>query len=298
MTFISPRSILFVPASRPDLFRKAAGGAADALCFDLEDGVGLSAKAEARANLELACAEAVAGGKIAMVRVNGEEERIGGDLAALPLSCRAVLLPKARNVAHINDVAQALQEKAQAGGADAVLIPLIEDAKALLALEREKSAFHERVIALCPGTEDFAHTLGCAPDSALIGSVFQRIAVIAAAASVALIGFPGSIANFKDHEKLRAGASAGRACGATGALCIHPAQIDILNEIFSPMPAALDEARRIVAAFDAAGHDGQGAIALDGGMIDLPVYKRAQALLARADKPHGKPPPPPRPADR
>lgn len=283
MRFLIPRSVLFVPASRTDLFDKAAAGDADALCFDLEDGVDASLKEAARDNLAAACALADEAGKIPMVRINSEAELIDLDLSVLPPVCQAVLLPKVRDLAHMSEIATQLEVKAAGGGVDAYLIPLIEDAGALLALESNFSPVHPRVLALCVGTEDFSNALGCEPDSRLMQSVVERTAIVASAMGISLLGFPGSIANFNNLDVLRRAALAGLDCGSLGALCIHPAQVSVLNDAFTPSAASLSDATRIVLAFEGAADKGQGAIAVDGKMIDLPVYKRARSLIARGN---------------
>lgn len=277
-----PRSTLFVPASRGDLFAKAAAGAADAICIDLEDGVEASAKAAARDNLDAGCAAVAKAGKMAMVRINSEPGLFEHDLSALPANCDAVLLPKVRDVDHLNHVAAMLEQRPSSGPRKTRLIGLIEDAKALLKLERRFDPVHNVVLAVCPGTEDFATALGCDPESVLIMSVFRRIAVLASAMDIALLGFAGSIADFGDLEKLRANVSYARECGSIGALAIHPAQIDVLNEGFLPSIAELEHANKVLDAFQAGMLKNQGAIAVDGKMVDLPVYKRAKAVIARA----------------
>jgi len=276
-----PRSTLFVPASRRDLFMKAAGGAAEAICLDLEDGVDAAAKAEARKNLAAGCQAAAASDKWAMVRINSEPELFELDLEALPVCCDAVILPKVRDVGHLNHVAGLLEQCANSGAREIRLIGLIEDAKALLELERRFDPVHSGVLAVCPGTEDIATALGCDPDSVLILSVFRRVAVVASAMDVALLGFPGSIADFTGLEKLRSKLCYARQCGARGALAIHPAQIKIINQEFSPSIADLEDANRVIDAYEAGLLKNRGAIAVDGKMVDFPVYKRAVSLVGR-----------------
>ena len=282
MSFPLPRSILFVPAVKTEWFEKAAKGEADALCFDLEDSVDAASKMVARDNLASACALADGAGKIPMVRINAEAELVDLDLAALPQSCKAVLLPKVRDLEHVNVIAGKLDAIDEAGWADAHVIALIEDAAALLALENTFSSAHPRVLALYLGCEDFSNALGCDPDSRLIQSAFERTAILASAMDVSLLGFPGSIANFTDLDALRDATLMGSKCGSLGSLCIHPRQVYIMNDTFMSSANILQDAKRIVAAFEKAAENGEGVVALDGKMIDLPVYKRAKVLLARA----------------
>jgi len=281
MSFSIPRTILFVPASRSDFFEKAARSDADAICFDLEDGVDISLKEEARKNLDNACWIAERADKVVMVRVNSEPEWMEHDLESLPVNCKAVLLPKAESLAHLHGIGMKLDRLATERGVDTALIGLMEDARALLVMEGERQPAHSRLVALCAGTEDLSNAFGCDADSRLIGSIVERLAVIASAHGVSLLGFPGSIANFADLERLRRAAVSGLECGSLGGLCIHPAQIDVLNEVFTPSVAMLRRATRIVLAFETGQLDGKGAVGIDGTMVDLPVYKRAKALLSR-----------------
>ena len=104
----------------------------------------------------------------------------------------------------------------------------------------------------------------------------------AKAAGVLSFGMLRSIADYKDTAGIAASAREARSLGFDGASCVHPAVVPILNEAFAPAPAALDRARRMVAAFDAASAAGQGAFAFEGDMVDLPIVERARRLIARA----------------
>ena len=293
---LSPRSILFVPADRSALVPKAAAGAADAVCLDLEDGVAPPDRDAARGALGEAAAALARAGKRAFVRVNAELETIGADLAALPDGCDAVVLPKATGLDHVELVGEALDRRtARSGrmirsgraGADGDrpggpgLVALVEGAAAVQAFAHGAARrAHPRLVALCPGTEDLAAELGCAPDAALVEAAFHALALGARRLGVDLLGFPGSIAEYRDLERFRAGVRRGREAGAVGAFCIHPAQVPVLNAELAPSAEELDAARRTVAAFESAT---AGAIALDGRMVDRPVYLRARRLLARSE---------------
>jgi citrate lyase subunit beta/citryl-CoA lyase len=104
----------------------------------------------------------------------------------------------------------------------------------------------------------------------------------AKAAGVLSFGMLRSIADYKDTVGIAASAREARSLGFDGASCVHPAVVPILNEAFAPSPAALDRARRMVAAFDLAAAEGRGAFAFEGEMVDLPIVERARRLLARA----------------
>lgn len=285
---LSPRSILFVPADRPALFPKAAAGAADAVCLDLEDGVAVANRDAARAALGDAATVLARAGKRVLVRVNVELETIGADLAALPRDCDAVVLPKTTGLDHVELVGEALDRTALGSDRNAAdgsgrqgpaLVALVEQAAAVQAFAHGGARrAHPRLLALCPGTEDLAAELGCAPEAALVETAFHQLALGARRLGVDLLGFPASIAEFRDLERFRAGVRRGREAGAVGAFCIHPAQVALLNDELAPSAEEIADAHRVVTAFGSAS---VGAIALDGRMIDRPVYLRARRLLAR-----------------
>lgn len=281
---LAPRSILFVPADRLDLAGKAARSEADAVCLDLEDAVIPSGKDKARQTLGDAAAALANSGKACFVRINSEIELTGLDLAVLPPNCKAVVLPKASGLHHIALMGDALDRIAGGGGPDAALIALVEDAAGLAEIISPGSAArpHDRLNAFFLGTEDLAATIGCSPDGALVQTAFHNLAVRARAFGVELLGYPGSIAEYRDLDKVRGWAGAARACGASGAFAIHPAQVKILNEVFAPDPHEIDWAKAILAAFEKAQSQGSGVASHDGRMIDRPIVLRAERILSRA----------------
>lgn len=270
------RSWLFVPGNRPERFDKAAAAGADAVILDLEDAVLPEARGQAvaavRAWLERrALAAAVAGPRCeAWVRVPSAtdcpaEVRALADLPSLD----GFVLPKVESP----DVL---------AGWHCPLMAQIETARGVLALERiaADGGGHLRVLAL--GPEDLSVSLGCRPDADGLRASCERLLLAARAYGRDAIACPGSIAEFRDLAAWRAILLAGRAIGSDGMLCIHPAQVAVVNEVFSPDPARIDEARRIVAAYEQAAAAGDAAVQLDGRMIDAPVVERARRDLARA----------------
>ena len=141
----------------------------------------------------------------------------------------------------------------------------------------------QRVIALAFGAEDFTNDMGIErSDSGDEVQVPRSLVPVAArAANVASLDSP--FVAFQDPEALRADAQKARQMGFTGKHAIHPAQLDIINEVFSPAPDEVAYARRVMDAWDKAEAEGRGSLALDGRMVDVPVVKRAQNLLAFAD---------------
>ena len=273
------RTVLFTPADQPQLVEKAANSSADAVCLDLEDAVAAEAKVSARQNLYRAAAVLAEAGKCLLVRVNSELECLGADLAALPPSCQAVILPKTQGKLHLTLVAAALERMAERSASCQVqLIGMVEDPAALAELE-QPGGFHPRVAALTLGAEDLAATLHCLPESPLIHHSFYRLAQVAHRHQLALWGYPGSIAEFRDLPKLAATVRLGQQAGASAALCIHPAQLSVVRQVFVPETALTAWATAVVAAFEQAEQQGQAVVAVDGKMVDRPVYLQALAII-------------------
>jgi citrate lyase subunit beta/citryl-CoA lyase len=275
------RSLLFVPADKPKLLQTAATRGADALIIDLEDAVVQANKAQARASLELSANALAEQGASVLVRINKHPELTRQDLAALPASVSAVVLPKAESAAEVAAIADAIERREKdlgiASGTIGV-IPQIESPNGLR--YAYEIAEHPRVVGLSLGTEDFALALGVEPRPESLTLPAQMVCLAAAAAGVMGLALPNSIANFRDLEGWEAGVRAARALGASGALCIHPAQVPVLNLVFSPSAAEKAWAEAIVEAWARANGEAKGVIAIEGQMIDEPVFQRASATLA------------------
>lgn len=273
-----PRSLLFIPASRPDFVAKAHERGADAIILDLEDGVAAADKTAARAALAGLYGALSARGLPVWVRVNALD--MGGmeDLdvvAGLP-GAPTVMLPKAELMVQLAKAG----ERLRAGDGQAHLAPLIETPAGVIhAAEMVETNGDVRALAF--GGEDFATALGVQPSEEALTAPAQWVALAAAVRGLPAFGLPGSLSDFSDAERLsRLGRRAAN-IGFSGALCIHPAQVAILNDCFSPIPEDIAWAGRILAhAF----RRGDGASALDGVMVDPPVVARAQRIMARAQK--------------
>jgi citrate lyase subunit beta/citryl-CoA lyase len=259
--FIAP---LFVPATRPDRFEKAAMSGADAIIVDLEDAVPPNLKDEARGNLRFARGLPTR----VFVRCNGEgtpwREADLDTLAALGL--RGVCAPKVEGADGIDRLASRL-------GPDIEVLAQIETARGV---DRAgEIAAHSLVSQLAFGPADFFLDLGAAPSQALTQHVLCRLAIAAgAAAKPAPLDGPSFAVN--DREALEAECDQALACGAGGKLCIHPSQTAAVLDRFRPSAADFAWAQRVVAA----DLDGAAQI-VEGRMIDAPVVARARAILER-----------------
>jgi citrate lyase subunit beta/citryl-CoA lyase len=278
------RSLLFVPVNVERFVAAAASRGADGIQLDLEDSVAASEKAAARDRVAAAASSLAAQGVQVIVRINGPWTLGLRDLeAAVSPSVAAITLPKVPSADHVRMVAETIDQLESERGmvrGSTRLIALIETAAAVQRLA-EIAAAHPRLAAITLGTEDLSADLGIEPQSPAYESLSAGLVVAARAAGILPMGLVGSIAQFSDPDSFRRLARRSREFGLTGSSCIHPSQVPILNEEFSPGEREVERARAIVQAYDAALERGSGAIAVDGNMIDVPVAERARALLAR-----------------
>lgn len=251
---------LFVPASRPDRFAKAAASAADAVILDLEDAVAPADKDSARRNLQAGFTE-----KPVIVRINAAGTPFhGADIAALkPLGLAAVLVPKAEEPADIAALAAAL-------GGHLPVLALIESARGLA--NARQLAGLPAVARLAFGSIDYCADLGCAHKRDVLLPVRSEL-VLASKLGGKPPPLDGVTVDLSDPAIAYADAAHARDLGMTGKLCIHPAQAAEVRRAFMPDEAERVWARRVLAA-------GDGAVALDGTMVDEPVRLRARAILA------------------
>lgn len=278
------RSLLYVPANKERFVRKAAQCGADAVQLDLEDSIAPSEKMQAR--------EAIAGAVDTLqtapcdiiVRINRPLSLAIRDIeTCVRPGVAALSLPKVESADHVRLIAEAIAEAEVRNGVPigtTRLIVAIETANAWLQMEHIAKS-HPRVAAILLGSEDFALSVGIAPDPASLYGPKQALVIAASAAGILPLGLVGSFANFKDSDAFAGLVSRSRALGFRGSSCIHPDQVPLLNAGFSPAPEDVAKAREIVAAFDAAQ---SGAVAFEGAMLDRPVVERARATIAMSKK--------------
>ncbi|GAC1344808.1 MAG: CoA ester lyase [Acetobacteraceae bacterium] len=282
-----PRSLLFTPANGGRKVEKAFASAADGVILDLEDAVATGEKPAARA----LAVEALQGSRprAAYVRVNALGTPFCFDdlLAIAPAAPDAIVLPK---VESRSDVLTAdwlltqleVRHALPPGGIG--LVPILETALGIAAAG-EIAAASPRLRFLMFGAVDFALDMDLDLDDEQ-GAIGQARFAVALASRAAGLPGPMDTAFVDIHalDRLRASAGRARAMGYTGKLCIHPAQIETVNAVFTPTEAELARARRIVDAFDAAERAGAAAVSVDGAMIDYPVVLKARRMLDAAGK--------------
>ncbi|MET4578132.1 HpcH/HpaI aldolase/citrate lyase family protein [Ottowia thiooxydans] len=280
------RSKLFVPGSRPELFEKALAGAADSVCFDLEDAVTESRKNEARDAVRdfLRSGAATASDKTLIVRINAmDTPHFAADVAAVAQTgVDLVNLPKPESATQVREVAALL---AQAEAVNGVAAPIglllnIESPRALR-LAAELASAHARVAGLQMGLGDLFEPLCIArrEPAAVQQAMF---AVRMAAGEAGVYAYDGAFTDIADSEGYRAEAQLARRLGFLGKTCIHPSQVAIANDVFRPSDEEIAHACKVVDAARQADADGVGAYVVDGKMIDIPFVRRAQAIVASA----------------
>jgi citrate lyase subunit beta/citryl-CoA lyase len=278
------RSLLFIPADAERFIAKGAERGADVIILDLEDGVAPSSKPRARAALATAARQLHAGGATVYVRVNNETSLLAGDVAAAVASgADGIVLPKVEAPEQLVQLdGQVLRDELASAREANVMrtIALIETPQGVSRAVDIAGASH-RLVAMCFGGEDFATSMGIDPLPEGMAWPAQAVAIAAAAAGIHALGLPGGVGDFSNPDAYRALALHARRIGIKGAVCIHPAQVQVLNDVFGGTDEEAAAATRLLAAFDAGIAQGKGAIALDGRMIDVPIATRARLFLQR-----------------
>lgn len=278
------RSMLFVPANSDRFVESAMRQPADALQIDLEDSVAPDQKESARRRVAAVADAFAAAGYDVIVRVNRPWRQLVRDLeASVRATVRAVTLPKVPDAAAVRAVAEMLDELEGAAGmpiGHTGVIAMIEDAEGLHNMA-DIAAAHPRMLGIIVGAEDLAVSMRMAvsEDSLYLPNVMAVAA--ARRAGIMPIGFVGSVADFADAEAFRRTLQRARRLGFEAAFCIHPKQVPIANEAFSPDPEEVAHAEALLA--EAARQEQQGlvAFAFKGRMVDLPVIAQARAVVAR-----------------
>ncbi len=274
------RTFLFAPASDLKKAEKALASAADIVVLDLEDAVALSEKEQARANIESLLKAGNA--KPVLVRINAVTSpwALKDLLAVLPLNPDGIMLPKAEIATDAKKVCWIIT---QVMGTDSEIgiYPLIETAAGVeqaLAIAQAS----RRVRRLVFGALDYSLDLGLnyTGDSSTLA--YARARLVGASAAARLEGPVDTVyPALKDEEGLRKDTLAAQLVGFKGKLVIHPAQIEVVNEMFTPPAEEIEDARQIVSVYRQAQAEGKGAVQWKGKMLDEPVLKRAEQVLAQ-----------------
>lgn len=275
------RSALYIPGSKERAMDKARSLPTDAIIFDLEDAVAPEEKENARTLLARTLREADFGPRAKLVRINGFDTDWGAtDLQVIAeASPEAILLPKVNSAKDIEALARRLDAQAQT--ANTRIWAMMETPLGILNAAAIASA--PRMAGFVMGTNDLAKELGCRARADRLPMQYALQTCLMAARAAGIVALDGVYNAFKDDDGLRAECDQGRDLGFDGKTLIHPAQLEIANAAFAPDEAALDLARRQIAAFDAARALGQGVAVVDGKIVENLHIVTARQILDRAE---------------
>lgn len=283
------RSLLFVPADSEKKLAKGLGSGADALIIDLEDSVALANKETGRRMAAEFIASAI-GGPLLYVRVNDLTTGLtDADLAAVIKARPAgIMLPKSgggEDVARLGVRLRVLEAENGIEDGATRIIPIITETPGAVLNAASYPGASTRLAALTWGAEDLSAEIGAAETRDETGRYtdvfrFARTSTILTANAADTLPLDTVFPNFRDEAAFVRDCREGARDGFTGRMAIHPAQVAVINEVFTPSVEATAQARAVVEAFAAAGNP--GVVAIDGKMYDRPHLKRAERLLARA----------------
>ena len=293
------RSFLFVPADSAKKLEKAMTSGADALIVDLEDSIALDGKAQARQSAAAFLKEATAAASppYLLVRVNGLQTGLtDADLDAIaPAKPDAIMLPKTEGgAAVVHADAKLAVREAVSGLPDGAIkiLPIATETAAALFLAGTFAGASPRLIGLTWGAEDLSAELGAQANRDAQGRFLDpyrlaRALCLAGAAAAQVPAIDTVYVDFHDEQGFRRECEEACRDGFTGKMAIHPAQVPIINAVFTPSAEALARARAIVEAF--AQNPGAGVVGIGGVMYDRPHLAKAQRLLEAAKTPARKP---------
>lgn len=281
------RSLIFVPGNRRDMLEKAASFPADILVPDMEDSVPIGEKAAARQVIGEMLPVLNQAGQRSVVRINALDTGLLEDdmASAVTPYTDGVLVGKVEttwDVHQIDEILTALEGSKGIEAGKIKLVIFIESAMAVINAFPICSA-SPRIVAVAFGAEDFTVDMGTERTEEGAEILMPRSIVAMAARAAGVTPLDIVYTNFRDDEGLRRDIQLGKSLGYKGKFAIHPSQVQVINEMFSPSPEEVEYARRVVAAFEDAEAQGRGATSLDGKMIDVPIVKRARSLLAAQD---------------
>jgi citrate lyase beta subunit len=281
------RSLLFAPGDDLRKITKASQCNADGVILELEDGVALNRKAEARKTIVDAIRILDFGKRERLIRVNGTTTSFFEDDLRETIEARpdTYILPKveqASEVRRINDLIEHAERERGWSVGGIGLIVLVESPLGILNL-REICEATSRLQAIIFGAEDYASFVGAKRTRSSIEVLYARSAVVNACAAFGLQALDMVHIDFNDLNALEEECLFGRQLGYTGKQVIHPKQIDTVNRCFSPTESEIAFARNLIQAFEKHQIEGAGAFAYEGKMIDMPIVRQAQNILASAD---------------
>lgn len=282
------RSILFAPANHRRHAEKALSGAADGVILDLEDAVAVPEKPAARAAALSLLDEPRPSRKVVFVRINGLDTPFSYDdlRAVVRDGLDGVVVPKVESVDQVAVVDWLLRQLEREGDLEegtVTVVPIIETARGLREVEA-LAASSRRIGRLSFGAGDFTLDLGMPWEPQNPGVLWAKMKILVASRAAGLEPPLDTVyPDLRDADGFRRESLEAKRLGFQGKMCLHPSQVAIANEVFTPSREAIDQARRTVEAFDAALEQGTASIEVDGQFIDYPVAERARRVLSMAE---------------
>jgi len=278
------RSILFVPAHERRFINKAHIKGSSAISLDFEDSVPNNLKQNARASFQENLEFLVSHNCDVCVRVNIPHEELVLDLKSVVRhSVKAIVIPKVSEVkqlAIIDDMISKLEAERGLEVGGIPIIAMIESVAALMEVGSWEN-LTKRLAGLLLGTEDLSLDAGMEPTLENLFYPAQLVVLAAKYHNLLAFGFPDTIADYSDNEKMKVSISKAKALGYDGAFCIHPNQVNVVNEVYETSTKLKNDALEIIRAFESAMLEGKGAIEVRGKMVDFPVYERARKILLK-----------------
>ena len=279
------RALLYVPGNDLHKIQKAASLPVDCICLDLEDSIAPNQKNSARSQVSEALSKINFGEAEKLVRVNGENTGLlDDDLAAiLPAHPDGLVLPKVESATVIQKVSRRMDNSEIVNGwrkKSMNILAIVETAAGLINLASICSA-DERLKGILFGAEDFAANIGATrtEDGWEVFHARSEIVIHCAAFGLQAIDLVNN--HFQDLEPVKREAVQGAIMGFTGKQIIHPHQIEIVQAAFTPSLEEVERASKVVALYTKQQQEGKGALGLDGMLIDMPVFRQAENILAR-----------------
>ena len=276
------RSVLYMPGANERALEKAKTIPADALILDLEDAVAPDAKPAARDRVCAAATSGEYGLREVVVRVNGLDTQWGADdlRAAAAAGPAAVVVPKISSVGDLAAVEKALED---GGAPDTTRIWAMLETPSGIFDARAIASSSERLAVLVMGTNDIAKELHAEHVAGRAPLLFALSTCLLAAREAGKVILDGVYNDIQNAEGFEAECVQGRQLGFDGKTLIHPSQVDPCNRVFAPSEAEIEQAGKIIAAFEEAEAAGKGVVTVDGRMIENLHVDNARRTLAQAE---------------
>lgn len=281
------RALLYMPGTDWRKIEKGTTVDVDSICMDLEDGVVLERKEEARATVVKALQTLDFGRSEKLVRINSVGSGLEtADLEKIvPAGPEGIVIPKvtsAEQIRWVSDQIKSLEKKVFNLEKPIYILAIVETAKGIVML-KEIAQADERLQALIFGAEDLAGDIGAVrtPDAQEV--FFARSAVVTHAAAFKLQAIDMVATDFKNLEVLVQSSRQGVELGFQGRQIIHPNQVEPIQRAFTPTDDEIEKAKYIIEAFKKHQETGMGAFAIEGKMVDMPILRAAKIVLAKAN---------------